>query len=101
MRYQYQSNMDPKEREKRQRYLSATVITCIAAAMVFGVFHVVKLGSNRMHDMRDRATYDLVDMKDHVRAAGEDIVRHREHESMKHAEKTYAWKEIESLLKPW
>jgi len=66
--------------------------------MIFGVAHVVKLGSYRMDDMKNRATYDLSEMKDHVRAAGEDIIRHREHEMKKKAEKTYAWNEIESLL---
>jgi iron(II)-dependent oxidoreductase len=94
----YQSNIEPHEREKRQRYLSATIITCIAAAMVFGVFHVVKLGANRMDDMKDRATYDLAEMDDHIRAAGEDIARHQQHESQKLAAKTYAWNELEALL---
>lgn len=95
---QYQSNISPQEREKRKRFLHATIITCIAAAMVFGVLHVVKLGSNRMDDMRDRATYDLSEMKDHIRAAGEDITRHREHEMKKSVERTYAWNELEALL---
>jgi iron(II)-dependent oxidoreductase len=94
----YQTKVEPKEREKRQRYLAATVITCIAAALVFGVLHVVKLGANRMADMKSRATYDLAEMDDHVRAAGEDIARHREHESKKQAEKVYAWNELEALL---
>jgi iron(II)-dependent oxidoreductase len=94
----YQSKVGPKEREKRQRYLAATVITCIAAAMVFGVLHVVKLGANRMADMKSRATYDLAEMGDHVRAAGEDIARHRDHESKQRAEKVYAWNELEALL---
>ena len=95
---QYQSNITPHERDKRKRFLHATIITCIAAAMVFGVMHVVKLGSNRMDDMRDRATYDLSEMKDHIRAAGEDITRHREHEMKKRVERTYAWNELETLL---
>lgn len=98
MGVQYQSNISPQEREKRKRYLHATIITCIAGAMVFGVLHVVKLGSNRMDDMRDRATYDLSEMKDHIRAAGEDIARHTAHEMQKQAEKTYAWNELEALL---
>jgi iron(II)-dependent oxidoreductase len=98
MSMQYQSNLTPDERRKRERYLAATVITCIAAAVVFGVLHVVKLGANRMADMKDRATYDLADMKDHLRAAGEDIARHRDHESRKKAEKIYQWNELEALL---
>jgi iron(II)-dependent oxidoreductase len=96
----YQSQLSPEERQKRQRYLAATVITCIAVAMVFGVVHVVKLGANRMDDMRDRATYDLAEMKDRIRAAGEDIMRHSEHESRVQAAKVYAWQELEALLPP-
>ena len=68
------------ELEKRKRYLGATVVTCIAAAMVFGVSHVVKLGSNRMADMRDRVTYNIEDEKKHIRAAGEEIINHQVHE---------------------
>jgi len=94
----YQSNISPAEQQKRQRYLSATIITCITVAMVFGAFHVVDLGSNRMADMRDRATYDLAELKDHLRAAGEDIERHRIHEEQQKAETTYAWSELEALL---
>lgn len=93
-----QVNLTPAEQQKRQRYLSATIISCIAAAMIFGAFHVVKLGANRMADMRDRATYDLADLKDHLRAAGEDIERHRIHEEQKKASITYAWNELEALL---
>lgn len=68
--------------------------------MIAGVLHVVKLGANRMNDMRDRATYDLSEMDDRLRAAGEDITRHREHEEKKQAETTYAWNELELLLRP-
>jgi formylglycine-generating enzyme required for sulfatase activity len=98
MTKQYQSMLSASERQKRQRYLAATVITCIAAAVIFGVLHVVKLGANRMADMKDRATYDLADMDDHLRAAGEDIARHRDHESLKKAQKVYQWSELEALL---
>ena len=94
----HQSNLTPQQREQRERYLAATVITCIALAVVFGVLHVVKLGANRMADMKDRATYDLAEMKDHIRAAGEDIARHRDHEMKQKAEFTYAWNELEALL---
>lgn len=87
-----------EERKQRQKYLGATVITCIAVAMVFGTFHVVKLGANRMDDMRDRATYDLADMHEHVRAAGEDIILHRLHEEQKKADRTYALSELEAML---
>ncbi len=98
LRNKFQANISTAELEKRKRYLSATIITCIAAAMVFGAMHVVKLGANRMSDMRERATYDLADMKNRLRAAGEDIERHRIHESQKQANITYAWNELEALL---
>lgn len=95
-----QTKLDPLEQKRRQRFLAATVITCIALVMVFGTLHVVKLGANRMADMRDRATYDLADMKDHLRAAGEEIILQREHEEQTQAAKTYAWNELEAMLKP-
>lgn len=98
MATQYDSNLSASDRKKRERYLAATVITCISAAVIFGVIHVVQLGANRMADMRDRATYDLADMKDHLRAAGEDIALHRDHETRKQAEKVYQWNELEALL---
>jgi len=66
----YQSRISPEQKKLKQRVLAATVITCIALAMVAGTLHVVQLGANRMADMRDRATYDLSEMKDRLRAAG-------------------------------
>ncbi len=96
----YQSRISPEQKKLKQRVLAATVITCIALAMVAGTLHVVQLGANRMADMRDRATYDLSEMKDRLRAAGEDITRHREHKKQQQAETTYAWNELEALLTP-
>ncbi len=95
--------LTPEERERKRRYLGATVITCIALAMVFGTFHVVKLGSNRMDDMRSRATYDLNEEELHIRAAGEDIARHQAHEAMQTATQTYGIEEVNGLLssKDW
>lgn len=103
MESRYKSAVDHHERVKRKRYLGATIITCIAAAMVFGVLHVVRLGAIRMDDMRNKATYDLADEKDHIRAAGEDITIHSESEKKEHAEKTYEWSQLVSLLseKQW
>lgn len=94
----YTSDITPEERERRKRYLGATVITCIALAMVFGAMHVVKLGSNRMDDMRARASYDLAEMDEHIRAAGEDITRHRAHEEQKKSIFTYGIEEVNGLL---
>lgn len=96
----FSPQMTPAERERRKRYLGATVITCIAIAMVFGALHVVKLGSNRMSDMRSKASYDLADMKEHIRAAGEDITRHRTHEQSKQTLFTYGIEEVNGLLTP-
>lgn len=95
---QHTPTLTPGERKKRQRYLAATIITCIAITMVVSVTHVVELGANRMQDMKSRATYDLAEMHDHIRAAGEDIIRHQEHEKQQKAEKFYALTELENLL---
>ena len=93
-----QITLDPKEQQKRKRYLTATLVTCLALAMVFGVGHVVKLGSNRMEEMRSKASYDLKDMHKHIRAAGEDIQRHRLHEMQEKAQRTYSAQEVEAML---
>ena len=103
MKNLHHSEIDQQEQEKRKRYLGATIITCIAAAMIFGVLHVVKLGAIRMNEMKNKATYDLADVKDHIRAAGEDITIHTEDDQIKHVEKTYEWDKLVSLLpeKQW
>jgi iron(II)-dependent oxidoreductase len=95
--------LTPEERERKRRYMGATIITCIALAMVFGTLHVVKLGSNRMADMRARATYDLSEEALHIRAAGEDIARHQAHEELRAATQTYGIEEVNGLLnaKDW
>jgi iron(II)-dependent oxidoreductase len=98
MKSRHQITLDPKEQQKRKRFLVATVITCIALAMLFGVGHVVKLGANRMEEMRAKASYDLKDMGEHIRAAGEDIQRHRLHEMQEKADNTYALSELEAML---
>jgi len=90
--------LTPEEQQKRKFFLGATLITCIALAMVFGTIHVVKLGSNRMADMRSKAGYDLKDVDKHIRAAGEDIELHKQHELQKEAQITYAETEISTLL---
>ncbi len=91
--------LTPEQRERKKRYLSATVVTCIALAMVFGVVHVVQLGANRMADMRSRATYDLKEEALHIRAAGEDIARHQEHKAKSiTGVQTYGIEEVNGLL---
>ncbi len=90
--------ISPAERQRRKRYLAATIITCISLAMVFGAAHVVKLGANRMEDMRSKAGYDLKDEHKHIRAAGEDIHAQRVHEELQGASQVYALAEVQSLV---
>ena len=88
----------PAERQRRHRYLIATLITCLTLAMLFGTAHVVKLGANRMADMRSKASYNLRDEHKHIRAAGEDIQAQRVHEEKDKASKTYELAEVQSLI---
>ncbi|MEW6352776.1 MAG: formylglycine-generating enzyme family protein [Pseudomonadota bacterium] len=59
------------ERERRKRYLFATLVLCVVLAMIGGTLHVVELGSLRMADMRAKATYDLSEEHARIKAAGE------------------------------
>lgn len=86
------------ELAKRKRYMVATVITCIAAAMVFGVMHVVKLGSNRMADMRARVTYNIEDEAKHIRAAGEEIINHQIHEKNEVKSLSFSVAQVRSMI---
>lgn len=92
--------LSKQELAKRKKYLSATLLTCVALIMAVSVAHVVKLGANRMQDMRARATYDLKDEHLHIRAAGEDIALHEQHESRQLAQVRYHQIDIDTLLKP-
>lgn len=87
-----------EDRARRKRYLSATLITCVVLSVIGGSLHVVQLGANRMVDMRKAATYDLKEEKARIRAAGEDIAIHAEHEADKHRVTGYDVAEAESLL---
>lgn len=73
----------PADRLRRRRYLSATVITCIALVVIGGSIHVVGLGSIRMGEMRSLATYNLKEESTRIRAAGEDIALHEQNENQK------------------
>jgi gamma-glutamyl hercynylcysteine S-oxide synthase len=97
--YRKQDRLDEGVRQRRKQYLAATIITCIALVMVLGSYHIVQLGSKRMEEMRSKATYDLVDMPNRIRAAGEEITRHRLHEAQQ-VHVTYTVDEAESLLPP-
>lgn len=86
------------ERVRRKRYLSATLITCVVLLMIGGSLHVVELGSNRMTEMRKKATYDLAEESARIRAAGEDIALHHQHEQNKGRVGGYSVPEAEALL---
>jgi gamma-glutamyl hercynylcysteine S-oxide synthase len=91
-------DLAPEDRARRRRYMSATLITCIVLLMIGGSLHVVKLGANRMADMRNAATYDLKEESTRIRAAGEDIALHRVHEANKNRATGYDLADVESLL---
>jgi len=88
----------PAERLRRKRFLSATVITCIALVVIGGSLHVVKLGSIRMGEMRALATYNLKEESTRIRAAGEDIAIHEQNEERKNQAVGYTVAEAEALL---
>jgi len=88
----------PTERLRRKRFLSATVITCIALVIIGGSLHVVKLGSIRMGEMRALATYNLKEESTRIRAAGEDIAIHEQNENRKNQAIGYSVAEADALL---
>jgi formylglycine-generating enzyme required for sulfatase activity len=87
-----------EERQRRKRYLYATLITCIVLVMIGSTLHVIKLGMGRMEDMRKLATYDLKEEQARVRAAGEDIVLQENHEAGRNRKLGYTVLEAERLL---
>lgn len=91
-------DLSAEDRARRKRYLSATLITCVVLLLIGGSLHVVKLGANRMADMRNAATYDLKDESKRIRAAGEDIVLHAEHEANANRAAGYTVLSAEALL---
>lgn len=93
-------NADDETRQRRKRYLAATIITCIALAMVGGSLHIVQLGASRMEEMRSKASYDVSEMRSRIRAAGEDITRHRRHEAGETVATSYTVEEAAALLTP-
>ncbi len=70
-----------QDMRRRKRLLMATLITCITLAMIGGSLHVMKLGSMRMKEMQAKSSYNVADMSDHVRAAGEEIHLQAQHEN--------------------
>lgn len=88
----------PADYARRRRYLSATFIICFVLLGIGIALFVVSQGRERMGDMRSRATYDLREESLHIRAAGEDLVLHSEHEARKKHAAGYTAAEVESLL---
>ncbi len=86
------------ERQQRKRYFAATLVSCAVIAMIAGTAHVVKLGSNRMQDMQDRASYQISEMSAHIRAAGEDIILQDDHEYGQQQAVMYTPESITALL---
>lgn len=76
----------------------ATLVVCMTVAMVGGSLHVMKLGSMRMDEMRGKAGYDVRDMHDHIRAAGEEIYIQEANERNGAGILTYTPGEADSLL---
>jgi formylglycine-generating enzyme required for sulfatase activity len=74
------NSLPSSERVKIKRYLAATLVTCLGAAMIGGSLHVVDLGAGRIESMRKMVSYDIKEMDNHIRAAGEDITLHEQHE---------------------
>ncbi len=66
--------------------------------MVGGSLHIVQLGASRMEEMRSKASYDVSEVRNRIRAAGEDIARHRRHEAGETIATAYTMEEAEALL---
>ena len=87
------------DREKRKKYLIATLTTCIAVTFIGSVLHVVDLGTNRIAEMKSKATYDPKQVMAHVRASGEEVETHQANEAGIDA-KGYTTAEAQALLSP-
>ena len=96
----HQIKINESERIRRKRYLTATLVTCVSSAMIFGVAHVVKLGATRMDEMRSMASYRLEEEQKHIRAAGEEIELQKVHEETKNAEYTYTENALTAMISP-
>lgn len=93
--------MDEAGRARRRRYFHATLVTCAAVLMVGSAIHVVGLGHKRVFgEMRSKASYDLSQEAQKIRAAGEDVTLHERHEANRLAGKPYTMAEAEALLPP-
>ncbi len=91
-------HLDARELKRRKRWLTATLVVCITAAMVGGSLHVMKLGSLRLDEMRAKASYDPAEMEKHIRAAGEEIYLQEANERDSSTWVSYTRGEAASLL---
>ena len=83
--------------------MGATIVTVIVLLMLGGIAHVIDIGHTRLGDMRRLSTYNPKDMSKHIRAAGEEITLHREHEYGNQKYKGYSKAQVRALLtkKQW
>jgi iron(II)-dependent oxidoreductase len=99
MRSESHLHADNAEREKRKKYMLATLATCIAIVFLGGVLHVVKMGANRIVQMRSEITYDPSQVGTRIRASGEEIETHEENEAGLD-KRGYTVAEAQALLTP-
>jgi iron(II)-dependent oxidoreductase len=92
------SALPERERQQRRRLLSMTLLTCLVLALIGGTIHVVMLGKLLLGDMRRMATYDLKEESARVRAAGEDLVLQRKHETERAHAQVYSVVEAQRLV---
>ncbi|MGE0370439.1 MAG: formylglycine-generating enzyme family protein [Gammaproteobacteria bacterium] len=96
--YQQRGTLSDEERIRRRRFLAATLVTCVALAMLGGIVHVLMLGADRLSYMKGKATYDLAEVDQRVRAAGEDLTLNRKNEHRQSVQKGYTVAEVEAML---
>ena len=96
----HRSALTPQQIATRKRIFAATFITCLVVAFIGGTVHVLTLGSNRLMQMQSLATYDLKDENNRIRAAGEEITRHQEHEHRQLKDNAYSVAEVKAMLTP-
>ena len=92
------AELSERDRQRRRRYLSITLLSCLVLVMVGSTIHVVMLGRLRLGDMRKLASYDLREESARVRAAGEDITLQENHEAGRSATVGYSVTESQRLL---
>jgi len=87
-----------REKNRRKRFAMAILLTCVAAAMIGGSLHVIELGAMRMDEMRGKVSYDIAEVDQHVRAAGEDILIQAEYEARLDETQAYSKQALQALL---